>query len=169
MGLLYPYDVYFVEHIYVSNPNDPAELFPLPEPGMQSQRPEEATMSGFPSAAWEFSFFEIERDWIDNNGKSWFSLLSKVFFCSCLFGPWTRRCCFEHDDRTQLIQLILSRFIHQLHLFSQCFADIFPSKLWIIAYQNWPTHEWMIHPLNQHRPWNNLKIVHFVFQLPGNG
>jgi hypothetical protein len=27
----------------------------------------------------------------------------------------------------------------------------------------------MIHPLNQHRPWNNLKIVHFVFQLPGNG
>lgn len=56
-GLLYPYDVYFVEHIYVSNPNDPAELFPLPEPGMQSQRPEEATMSGFPSAAWEFSFF----------------------------------------------------------------------------------------------------------------
>lgn len=114
-------------------------------------------------------FFEIERDWIDNNGKSWFSLLSKVFFCSCLFGPWTRRCCFEHDDRTQLIQLILSRFIHQLHLFSQCFADLFPSKLWIIAYQNWPTHEWMIHPLNQHRPWNNLKIVHFVFQLPGNG
>ena len=48
---------YFVEHIYVSKPNDPAELFPLPEPGMQSQRPEEATMSGFPSAAWEFRFF----------------------------------------------------------------------------------------------------------------
>lgn len=83
MGLLYPYDLYFVEHIYVSNPNDPAEsaeLFPLPEPGMQSQRPEEATMSGFPSAAWEFSFFlrsrEIELTTMEKNG---FPFIKGVF------------------------------------------------------------------------------------------
>ena len=89
MGLLYPYDLYFVEHIYVSSPNDPAEsaeLFPLPEPGMQSQRPEEATMSGFPLAAWEFSFFlrsrEIELTTMEKVGFPFI-----IFYQRCFFVP----------------------------------------------------------------------------------